>query len=84
MIHPSEGDAIPPLPPRPSDQSLLHGLMALFLGLAIVLAACGALFGGSNAFVGTVVAISAVISFGLLVTTLGVYGLVRLLHRNTL
>ena len=75
---------MPPLPRRPSDQSLLRGLTALYLGLAIVLAACGALFGGSSAFLGAVVSISAVISFGLLVTTLSVYGLVWLLHRNTL
>jgi hypothetical protein len=81
MIHPRKETA---MPRRPTDRSLLRGLIALYLGLATVLAACGAMFGGSNAFVGAVGAVSAVISFGLLVTTLGVYGLAWLLHRNTL
>jgi hypothetical protein len=58
--------------------------MALYFGLATVLAGYGALFDGSNALVAVVVAVSAVISFGLLVTTLGVYGLAWLLNRNTL
>jgi hypothetical protein len=75
---------MPVLPRRPRDRSLLRGLMALYFGLAAVLAAYGALFGGSNALVAVVVAVSAVISFGLLVTTLGVYGLAWLLNRNTL
>ena len=75
---------MPLLPRRPSDRSLLRGLMAFYFGLAMVLAVCGALFGGSNALVGAVVAVSAVISFGLLVATLGVYGLAWILNRNTL
>jgi hypothetical protein len=61
---------MPLMPRRPTDRSLLRGLIALYLGLATVLAACGAMFGGYNAFVGAVGAVSAVISFGLLVTTL--------------
>ena len=74
---------MPLLPRRPSDRSLLRGLMALYFGLAVVLAAFGALLGDSSAVLGAVAAVSALICFGLLVTTLGVYGLAWLLHRNS-
>lgn len=70
---------------RPSEQSILRGLVVLFFTLGVAATGAGVMFGGSaNAVQSAFLAIGAAMFFGFFFVTVGVYGLGWLLRKNQL